>query len=231
MHQQSKTVTTDKNGNLRDEKGCLISPPSHWGFLPAGDAGITRKVTSKGEFWRVVFKKGRRTMSKGVWAPAKTIEEATREMHTTRSTEEYQKKKAYNKQRRDKLQEAYEVEFCLEVEKFLNFHPNYHPIGKALAILVTQHAIPVGSGTVARTSMIPVEERAGKAVIAWMRHQTTAYDNMQIARLKGERRAVRRNLAEQSTKILENYRKGSPVAANCPLKKALEINIKKQYTK
>ena len=59
-----------------------------------------------------------------------------------------------------------------------------------------------------------------------MRHQTTAYDNMQIARIKGERRAVRRMLAEQSTKLLNNYRKGLPIPMSCPLKKALETNIK-----
>ena len=226
MPQQNKTITTDKNGNLRDEEGYPITPPSHWRFLPAGDAGITRKVTAKGEFWRVVFKKGRRTMSKGVWAPKRIIEQATHEMQATRSTAEYQKKREYNKQRRDKQQQKYEVEFCGEVEKFLNFHPNYQPVGKAMAILVTRHAVPVGSGTVARTAMIPVEQRAAKAVIAWMRHQTTAYDHMQIAKIKGERRAVRRTLAEQSTKLLNNYRKGLPIPISCPLKRALESNIK-----
>lgn len=54
------------------------------------------------------------------------------------------------------------------------------------------HAVPVGSGTVARTQLIPLEQRAEAAVIAWMRHQTTAYDRMSIARIKGERREVRR---------------------------------------
>ena len=138
MSLNSKIVTTDNNGKLKDEEGYSITPPSHWSFLPAGDAGITRKVTSKGEFWRVVFKKGRRTMSKGIWAPTRTIELAKHEMHTTRSTEAYQKKKAYSEQRRNKQQQEYEVEFCREVEKFLNFHPNYLPVSKALAVLVTR---------------------------------------------------------------------------------------------
>jgi len=48
---------------------------------------------------------------------------------------------------------------------------------------VSQHATPVGSGTVARTERIPIQQRAESAVIAWMRHQTTAYDNMKIARV------------------------------------------------
>ncbi|GAF03198.1 DUF2293 domain-containing protein [Saccharicrinis fermentans] len=228
MKQSGKTVTTDQYGNLKDEEGYPLTPPKHWRFLPAGDAGITRKVTARGEFWRVIFKKGRRTMSKGVWAPSHIISSAQKEMESIRSTDEYQKKKIYNAQRREKQQIAYEEEFSHEVEKFLNFHPLYHSIAKALAILVTQHAIPVGSGTVARTQMIPISERASRAVIAWMRHQTTAYDHMNIARIKGERRTVRRTLAQQSVKILENYRKGLAISPHCPLKSALEKNIQKK---
>jgi len=87
---------------------------------------------------------------------------------------------------------------------------------------VTTHATPVGSGTVARTQRIPIEQRAESAVIAWMRHQTTAYDHMKIERVKGKRREVRRLLAEQSRRLLQAYRAGTVVdAASCPLQKAL----------
>ena len=223
MH--SKIVTIN-SGNLTDEKGNILTPPTNWSFLPSGDAGITRKVTAKGEYWRVVFKKGKRTMSKGVWAPTSIIELAKNEMEAKRSSKAYQKQQEYNALRREKKQQTYEVEFCSEVENFLQFHPKYSSIAKALAILITKHAIPIGSGTVARTQMIPIEDRAAKAVIAWMRHQTTAYDHMHIARIKGERRNVRRNLAEQSKILLETYRLGKPISQSCPLKKAIESNIK-----
>jgi hypothetical protein len=80
----------------------------------------------------------------------------------------------------------------------------------------------VGSGTVARTRRIPVERRAGAAVIAWMRHRTTGYDGLVIPRVKGRRREVRRLLAGQSRALLDAYRKGEPVdAAQCPLQRAL----------
>jgi hypothetical protein len=49
-------------------------------------------------------------------------------------------------------------------------------LANQMAWAVTDHATPVGSGTVARTKRIPVEQRAEAAVIAWMRHQTTGYD-------------------------------------------------------
>jgi hypothetical protein len=58
-------------------------------------------------------------------------------------------------------------------------------LDRVLAQAVTDHATPVGSGTVARTKRIPVEQRAEAAVIAWMRHQTTGYDGMVIPRVKG----------------------------------------------
>ena len=92
---------------------------------------------------------------------------------------------------------------------------------RVLAAAVTEHAVPVGSGTVARTQRIPLERRAEAAVIAWMRHRTTAYDHMRIARVKGERREVRRQLAERSRRLLERYRSGEEAdLRNCPLAQA-----------
>ena len=95
---------------------------------------------------------------------------------------------------------------------------------KRLAALVTAHATPVGSGTVARTERIPVSERAESALIAWMRHQTTAYDRLSIARVKGERRAVRRALAEISRVVVALHRTDAPhTAASCPLCAAVPL--------
>ncbi len=87
----------------------------------------------------------------------------------------------------------------------------------ALAEAVARHATPVGSGTVARTERIPVEQRAEAAVIAWLRHETTGYDGMKTARVKGRRREVRRRLAERSRELLEGYRRGETPSPHCPL--------------
>jgi hypothetical protein len=76
---------------------------------------------------------------------------------------------------------------------------------------------------VARTKRIPIERRAEAAVIAWMRHQTTAYDSMKIARVKGQRREVRRMLAARSRSVLEAYRQGHAIPDSCPLKLVLTI--------
>uniref|UniRef100_UPI0032175778 DUF2293 domain-containing protein n=1 Tax=uncultured Draconibacterium sp. TaxID=1573823 RepID=UPI0032175778 len=222
MQSKKHIVIPDKNGNLVTETGEYFVPPKHWIFLPAGDAGITRKVTSGGIYMRVQVKKGRRLISKGIWAPAQSVANAQKEVNAMRSTEEYKVKLHKDRKRRAVKQQEYETEFCREIERFLNFHESYKSLEKKLAKLVTIHAIPVGSGTVARTQMIPIEERAGRAVIAWMRHKTTDYDNLRIARIKGERRTVRKQLARHSVTILNKYRNGEHTPENCPLQSALK---------
>lgn len=222
-NKEIKIYAPGPHNTIVNHKGEIITPPDNWAFLPAGDAGVTRKVTSKGNCWRIQKKKGRRTISLGIWAPAETIQQAIAEMAATRKTDSYKKRQEYAAQRREKQQAAYEQEFHKAVKEFLNFHPQHKELETKMAVAITSHAIPVGSGTVARTSMIPLEERAARAVIAWMRHQTTAYDHLNIQRIKGERRRVRRLLAEQSVSLLEKYRAGLSVDEKCPLKKALRI--------
>ncbi|HZK97348.1 MAG TPA: DUF2293 domain-containing protein [Prolixibacteraceae bacterium] len=221
IENDKRIVNPGKNGNLIGEKGEILVPPASWIFLPAGDAGITRKVTAKGVFWRVEVKMGRRTISQGIWAPATTVEQAHDEVNAVRLTDEYKKKRVSEINRRDKKQELYDAEFCKVVEDYLGFDTMYNPMEKILARAITIHAIPIGSGTVARTKMISIEERAAHAVIAWMRHETTAYDNVKIARIKGERRAVRRGFAQESVVLLANYRLGRGISDNCPLQKAI----------
>lgn len=221
MENNIRIVHPGKTGELKGPLGETLHLPAGWAFLPAGDAGITRKVTAKGAYWRVEIKKGRRMISLGIWAPSATIEQAKLEVTQVRQTDEYRKKQSYAAERRERKQSEYDAEFRQAVENFLNFHDNFKNLEQKLAKTVTRHAIPVGSGTVARTQLIPLEERAALAVIAWMRHQTTAYDNLKIARVKGERRAVRKTLAKHSVQILTSYREGRTASSECPLLKAL----------
>jgi hypothetical protein len=166
-------------------------------------------------------KKGRKVFSRGVWAPAATIESIRAELEGERSTEGFARKKAADARRRDKAQAEYVEDFFNEVVKLLAFHPNHADLANRMARAVTDHATPVGSGTVARTKRIPVEKRVEAAVIAWMRHKTTAYESMVIPRVKGKRREVRRMLAGRSQEVLERYRRGEAVGEECPLKRAL----------
>lgn len=222
MVKEIKIVKPGLNGSLIDENGQIVIPPDDWAFLPAGDASVTRKVTSNGPVWKVQVKIGRRIISKGIWASSEIIEQSKNEVEALRSTESYQKKLDQSHQRRSKIQTEYEKEFFHEVCSFLNFASIYKDLERKLAEAVTAHAIPVGSGTVARTSMIPVEERASRAVIAWMRHQATAYDSMKIPKIKGKRREIRRMLAGRSVELLQPYRDGTETSPDCPLKTSLK---------
>lgn len=207
---------------VRDANGALQDVPAGWELLPPGDAGLTRAVKAMGPTWAVEEKRGRKSFSRGVWAPAEHIRRAHAAVDNQRADPSYQRKLEAGRQRRADEQAAYVEEFEAEVLAFLRFHARYAELAADLAHRVTVLATPVGSGTVARTERIPVERRAEAAVIAWMRHQTTRYDDMQIVRIKGARREVRRELAERSRAVLQRYRRGEDVVAGCPLAEALQ---------
>jgi hypothetical protein len=206
---------------VRAADGRVLTAPLGWVLLPPGDAALTRRVKAAGDHWIVQEKKGRKVFSRGVWAPAATIDRIRAELEADRSTESFAKRKVAGARRREKTQTEYVEDFFGAVVTFLAFHPNHADLAGRLARAVTDHATPVGSGTVARTKRIPVEQRAEAAVIAWMRHQTTGYEGMVIPRVRGKRREVRRMLAARSKELLDRYRRGVPVPAGCPLQMAL----------
>ncbi len=207
---------------VRTQDGAVIDVPEGWELLPPGDAGVTRKVKALGDSWTVKEKRGRRLFSQGVWAPAENIAAAQAHMEAQRADPAHQRKLEQARRRREEDQKVYVRTFQVEVRKFLAFAPEHRELERELAQRIAAHATPVGSGTVARTQRIPVEKRAQAAVIAWMRHQTTAYDDMHIPRVKGKRREVRRMLAQRSRALLRRYQEGGPVSADCPLKAALD---------
>jgi hypothetical protein len=206
---------------VRSSDGSVKTPPTDWILLPPGDAALTRRVKAAGEHWIVQEKKGRKIFSRGVWAAASTIGKIRTELEAERSTDGYAKRKEADARRRNQAQAEYVEDFYGAVVTFLAFHPTHADLAHRLAHAVADHATPVGSGTVARTKRIAIEQRAEAAVIAWMRHQTTAYDSMKIARIKGKRREVRRMLAQRSQELLSRYRRGEKVGEECPLKNAL----------
>ena len=210
-----------KPNTVKAADGKVLTVPSGWVLLPPGDAALTRRVKAARDHWVVQEKKGRKIFSKGVWAPAATIEKIRVELEAERSTESFAKRKAADAKRREKAQEVYVEDFTGAVVSFLSFHPSHADLAQRLAKVVADHATPVGSGTVARTKRIPGEKRAEAAVIAWMRHQTTAYDSMKIPRVKGKRREVRRMLAQRSKELLARYRRGEMNGKECPLERAL----------
>lgn len=201
----------------------MLTVPDDWSLLPPGDAALSRRIKQDGPTWTVIEKVGNKRFSRGIWAPTARIEALRAEREIERQDPAYQKKLAAGRARRAEEQAEYVEDFLAEVRRFLAFHPRYESEERVMAEAIAVHATPVGSGTVARTERIPIEERAEAATIAWMRHQTTGYDHMTIARVKGERREVRRELARQSVRLLERYRSGMDIdPVHCPLQRALK---------
>jgi hypothetical protein len=206
---------------IRTENGKVVKLPADWELVPPGDATLTRRIKQAGPSWTVQERKGRRTFSQGVWAPSKTVAEIRTKIEAERATPAYAAAKRSRERRRDRVQEHYGKEFRDAVLYFLDFAPRYDDLAVELAQRVADHATPIGSGTVARTQRIPLPQRAEAAVIAWLRHQTTAYDHTSVARVKGARRELRRELAQRSRRLLNAYRRGDDTPQNCPLQQTL----------
>jgi hypothetical protein len=203
-HKLAATIFTPgpTRNTVRSADGRVLTTPENWILLPPGDAALTRRVKVAGDHWVVAEKKGRKVFSRGIWAAAATIERIRADLEAERSSEGYTKRREADARRRDQAQAEYVEDFFGAVLAFLAFHPTHAELADRLARAVTDHATPVGSGTVARTKRIPVEQRAEAAVIAWMRHQTTGYDGMVVPRVRGKRREFRRMLAQRSQELL-----------------------------
>lgn len=213
----------EKKGYMTSLDGKAMKLPEGWGMLKPGDAALSRRIKMEGPSWTVIEIKRRKKFSHGIFAPAEKINHLVAERRAEKEDPKYQKKLNAGRARRAKAEEAYAEEFEQVVFQFLDFNEDHIDLANTLAKAVTVHAIPVGSGTVARTQRIPIERRAEAAVIAWMRHQTTAYDQLTIPREKGARREVRRMLAERSRKLLNRYRVSNGEGSSaCPLKVVLQ---------
>ncbi len=201
----------------------VLAVPDDWELLPPGDAALSRRIKQDGPSWTVIEQKGGKRFSRGIWAPAARIAALRAERASELQDPAYQRKLDASRTRRAVEQVAYAEDFRAAVLSFLNFHPSRRADAELMARLISDHAVPVGSGTVARTERIPIEQRAEAATIAWMRHQTTGYDTMVIPLVKGRRREVRRLLAQRSIQLLARYRQGhgGGDAPTCALTRAL----------
>ena len=223
MMKKEIQVWQKAGGNSLLCDGKEVSPPDGWIFVPSGNPGLTRRLKATGEYWVQVHRRKNRIESQGIWTDGRRVPGIRARLEAEHSSASYRQKLEAARKAREEKQDAYVVAFRQAVVDFLNFAPRYHELAWDLADAVTDQAVPVGSGTVARTERIPLAARAEAAVIAWMRHQTTAYDHMSIARIKGERREVRRRLAERSRILLSRYRAGEEVdPETCPLAKVLK---------
>ena len=210
-----------RDGHVMTFQGKELKIPEGWELLLPGDAGLTRRVKKDGPHWVVKDFYKKRWISLGVLAPKDRIAFFREELEAEREDPAYAKKLEAGRKRREKQEESYAADFAAAVRGFLAFDPIHSEMAEKLSEMIAKHATPVGSGTVARTKLIPIVQRAEAATIAWLRHQTTSYDHMDIRRVKGERREVRRMLAEESRRRLSAYRQGLKRGKTCPIWQAV----------
>ena len=223
MKKNEFTVTESVYKNKVKHDGKQIDIPENFMFVKRGDAALTRRLKAKTECWILVHRRRNRIEALGLYADKAVVETVTAKLAAERESPEYRKKLQHSRKYRAAKEQQYKKEFRAEVISFLAFPDKHAALAAQIADAVTNHAVPVGSGTVARTRRIPLARRAEAAVIAWMRHKTSAYDFMTIARVKGERREVRRKIARKSHELLAGYRAGLEFSGDkCLLSQALQ---------
>lgn len=222
MPNQSREVAPGPRAGTVRVGQDILSVPAGWVLLSPGDSALTRRVKKSGPVWTMNEKRGRKTFSLGLYAEAARIAALRAELEIERQDPAHARKLERGRERRAIEQAEYAEDFVSAVFTFLRFAEPHAGLARELAQAISDHAVPVGSGTVARTKRIPIERRAEAATIAWLRHATTGYDNMEIPRVKGMRREVRRMLAERSRELLGRYRRGEPIPVDrCLLRRGL----------
>lgn len=171
----------EEEGDVWNKDYGLLFVPDGWEWLPSGDAYLTRTVKKLGPAWvlRKPNRKRRYTATLGVYAPAGNILRAKALAAETRAPRE--KRREVSARTRARNEEKYRADFRRAVLDYLDFAPEHAGLAAEIADGVVDHACPVGSGTVARTRRLDLEEKARLAVNAYVRHRHTGYE----ARLGG----------------------------------------------
>ncbi|MEZ5949084.1 MAG: hypothetical protein R3C12_07700 [Planctomycetaceae bacterium] len=90
------------DNTVRTASGQFLTVPTGWILLPPGDAALTRRVKAAGDHWVVQEKKGRKVFSKGVYAPAETIDASEPNWKPNEPPKVTQSRKAADAKRREK---------------------------------------------------------------------------------------------------------------------------------
>src|SRR4051794_28068258 len=89
---------------FRTADGRTDTAPPDWALLPPGDAGLTRRVKAAGPSWTVIEKRGRKSFSRGTWAPAANIDAAREALAKERASPAYARRRAAGAKRRETAQ-------------------------------------------------------------------------------------------------------------------------------
>lgn len=165
-----------EDGDVWNADYDLLRVPENWEYLRAGDAFLTRTVKRLGPTWvlKKPDSKRRYTRTLGLYAPAENIRKA--EAMSAETQEGRAKQRQRSARQRAQKEETYRAAFRQAVLEYLDFAPEHSALAEKIADGVVAHACPVGSGTVARTSMLDLKDKARLAVRPYVRHRFTDYE-------------------------------------------------------
>lgn len=155
-----------------------VEIPEGWELLPSGDAFLTRRVKATGVYWvawkpRSGSRRHRRLI--GVWAPSATIAAARVEAEET--AEKRQRARKHGAEARARAAQRDRAALEGAILEFLQFAEEHQEVARRIAEGAAARAAVVGSGRVGRTRTISLNERAGLAARAYIRHNLTSYED------------------------------------------------------
>jgi hypothetical protein len=163
---------------LTQDKGALClacADLDHLGFLPAGDAALTRRARKHSILVALVLKWSRarkRYERQGLLVEEQALEEAERECLA--DSEARARRRARETKRRARLDREYIEHFALRVRELFPRCPTSREVA------IAEHACLKYSGRIGRTAAArDFNEKAVRlAVIAHVRHVETRYDEL-----------------------------------------------------
>lgn len=78
---------------------------------------------------------------------------------------------------RDRQEERYRAELTAEIVEFLGFVPPHGALADEIARGAAERAAVVGGGRIGRTRKLSIQDRAGLAARAYIRHRFTDYED------------------------------------------------------
>ena len=174
----------------------------HLAFLPAGDATLTRRARQASRLSAVVVRfssSRRRYERKGLLVEPAAVEEAERQCLS--DEEARARRRERDQERREVADESFQEQLAVLIGRLF---PGCPP---ARAAAISRHTGTRGSGRVGRSAAGRAldPEAATRAVIASVRHEDTAYDELLMAGVPREQ--AREQIREDIDRVLERWRR------------------------
>ena len=158
------------------ERGAVATPEG-WGFLPTGQAFVTRTVKTAGVFWLAWQPRSRSRQHRrllGIVAPEAAIRAAEQAAADTEAARALRREAGARS--RERQEARYQQELTAAIVDYLAFTPEHQRLAERIALAAAERAAVVGSGRVGRTRLLSLQERAALTARAQIRHAYTDYE-------------------------------------------------------